>query len=138
MTGCKTIAKVALFMAAIMVACPCVVGQRDLSVSLIRLIANPEKYDGQVVIVIGFLRLEYEGNAIYLHEDDFKNQILENSVRIGITKETKHEFEGKNMHYVLVTGTFKAAQSGTSLLNGYITDVTRVVLWPPKQLSSPD
>jgi hypothetical protein len=37
-----------------------------LHVSLIQLIANPEKYDGKQVAVVGFLRLEFEGNALYL------------------------------------------------------------------------
>ncbi len=34
--------------------------------SLIRLIATPEKYDGKTIQVIGYLHLEFEGDAIYL------------------------------------------------------------------------
>ena len=32
-------------------------------VSLIQLIANPQMFDGKLVRVIGFLRLEFEGNG---------------------------------------------------------------------------
>lgn len=35
------------------------------SVSLVQLIANPDKFDDKPVLVMGFLRLEYEGNATY-------------------------------------------------------------------------
>ncbi len=35
-------------------------------VSVIRLIASPEEYDGKLVNVVGFLKVEFEGNAIYL------------------------------------------------------------------------
>jgi len=33
------------------------------AVSIVQLIATPEKYNGQGVLVGGFLRLEFEGNA---------------------------------------------------------------------------
>jgi len=41
-------------------------------VSLIQLIANPQAYDGKTVRITGFLHLEFEGNAIYLHNEDFR------------------------------------------------------------------
>jgi hypothetical protein len=37
-------------------------------VSLIQLIATPERYHGKFVEVIGYMNLEFEGNAIYLHK----------------------------------------------------------------------
>ena len=132
----KTLAKIALFATILLGLSPLVLSQADLSVSLIRLIANPEKYDGEIVTVVGFLRLEFEGNMIYLHEEDFKHGISENAVRIGITKKQRPEFENKNMCYVLVVGTFKAAKKGTSNLNGTIVDVSKVELWPPKTVSA--
>ena len=49
------------------------------NVSLVKLIANPEKYNGKRIQVIGYLHLEFEGNAIYLHEEDFKRRISANS-----------------------------------------------------------
>ena len=110
--------------------CSSALGQAE---SLIRLIANPEKYDGQQVEVIGFLRLEFEGNMLYLHQEDYMRHIRENGVRLGITKSQRPEFEDKNMHYVLVVGTFKAGKSGTSNPNGTIANITKIVVWPPKE-----
>jgi len=39
------------------------------------LIANPKDYHGKIVRVIGFVRLEFEGNAIYLHQGDYKHSL---------------------------------------------------------------
>lgn len=38
-------------------------------VSLVQLIANPGDFHGGLVRVIGFCRLEFEGNALYLHRE---------------------------------------------------------------------
>jgi len=46
------------------------VDEEYLEVSLIKLIATPEKYNGKRIQVIGYLHLEFEGNAIYLHKED--------------------------------------------------------------------
>ena len=126
----KTWLRSTVFLTILLVFCPRVSSQADLSVSLIRLIATPEKYDGEPVDVIGFLRLEFEGNRLYLHEDDYKYNITENAVRIGVTKKQRPEFENKNMHYVIVVGTFKAGKRGTSNPNGTIVDIANVEVWP--------
>lgn len=49
-------------------------------VSLIQLIAQPEKFEGKRVRFIGFLRIEFEGNAIYLHREDFDHGITKNGL----------------------------------------------------------
>jgi hypothetical protein len=104
--------------------------QDDGPVSLIQLIANPEKYDGKQVQVIGFLRLEFEGNALYLHEDDYKNVVFGNSIGLGIPKKQKLPEDELNMHYVKVVGTFKAGMS--NIQSGVIIDITTIERWPPQ------
>ena len=52
-------------------------------VSLIQLISTPKAFDGADVQVIGFLRLEFEGNALYLHKEDFEQRISKNSVWVS-------------------------------------------------------
>ena len=56
-------------------------------VSMISLIANPDRYNGKRVIVSGFLHIEFESNMIYLNETDFKNNLTKNAIWIGITRE---------------------------------------------------
>ena len=49
-------------------------------VSLVQLIASPAEYDGNVVAVIGFLRLEFEGNELYLGRDDYRYAVTKNGL----------------------------------------------------------
>ena len=53
-------------------------------VSLIQLIAQPEKFEGTRVRLIGFLRIEFEGNAIYLHREDFDHGIAKNGLWVDL------------------------------------------------------
>lgn len=45
-------------------------------VSLVNLIATPDKYDHKAVMVEGICRLEFEGNAIYLSAADFSRNAI--------------------------------------------------------------
>ena len=40
-------------------------------VSMVQLIATPEKFDGKFVRVHGFLNLGFEGDSLYLHRETF-------------------------------------------------------------------
>ena len=66
--------------------------QAPIDVTLVQLIANPEKFDGKQIRVIGFLRLEFEGNVLYLHREDYENSLFDGiwvDVTPEITKEKK-------------------------------------------------
>jgi hypothetical protein len=41
-------------------------------------------FDGKLVRVIGFLRLEFEGNVLYLHREDYIHSILGNGVWVDV------------------------------------------------------
>jgi len=100
-------------------------GELNDSVSIVQLIATPEKYDGKVVQVMGFLRLEFEGNAIYLHEDDYRHAILKNGLMVVTNPKIDMEADKLNLHYVLLEGTFHAHNHGNYGLNsGTITNIT--------------
>ena len=100
------------------------------AVSLIQLIANPGKYDEKQVGVIGFLRLEFEGNRLCFHKDDYSYNISENAVRVGLTKTQIREFADRNMQYVFIVGTFKAGIEGSSNANGTLVNITAIKPWP--------
>lgn len=95
-------------------------------VSLIQLIANPKTYDGARVRVIGFLRMQFEGNALYLHEDDFKHSIHKN----GLWVDASSIKPGLNQKYVLMEGTFDAKMTGhMGLWSGSLQQITRCEAW---------
>jgi hypothetical protein len=100
-------------------------------VSVLQLIANPQPYDGKRVRFIGFLRLEFEGDAIYLHREDYEHQISRNALWINVPHDmTKQEQQAVNMHYVICSGVFEASKHGhMGMFTGEITDVTRLQSW---------
>jgi hypothetical protein len=106
--------------------------EKTISVSIIQLISNPEQFDGKRVRLIGFVRLELEGDAIYLHREDYNNRLTKNGLWINITK----DFDGKGNHkydqkYVLVEGTFSANNQGhMGLFSGAIENIERFEVWP--------
>ena len=59
--------------------------QEPTNVTLVQLIANPEKFDAKLIRVIGFLRLEFEGNVLYLHREDYENAILGDGIWVDAT-----------------------------------------------------
>lgn len=98
---------------------------RDISV--IQLIATPERFDGQRVRVIGYLRLEFEGNALYLHREDYENRIWKNGVAMDLTDAQLNKAAKINNGYVMVEGTFSASRKGhLELFQGSLHDISRL------------
>jgi hypothetical protein len=84
-----------------------------VDVSILQLLCNPEKYDGKLVMVKGFIKLEFEGTAIYFHEEDCKNHISQNSIWLNISRETYYSLKPEcSDKYGSVIGTFNADQKG--------------------------
>jgi hypothetical protein len=110
---------------------------RALDVSLIQLIANPDTYNGKKVRVTGFLRLEEEGNALYLHREDYEMGLMKNGVWIDSPRGmTKAQADVVNNHYAICEGIFRAKWKGYGgLFSGEINRITRLEQWPPWQRS---
>ena len=95
---------------------------------MIQLIANPQAYDGKTVRIIGFLHLEFEGNVIYLHNEDFRHGLTKNGLWIEIPKDmTKEQMKAVNDQYVICTARFVAKMHGHMGMNsGEVANVTRL------------
>lgn len=102
------------------------------NVSLVKLIANPEKYDGKRIQVIGYLHLEFEGNAIYLHGEDYKHGLSENSFWVEFSSKLtkKRDLNKFNDKFVIIIGTFKANEKGhMGMFGGTLDNIVRLDLW---------
>nr|WP_293299660.1 hypothetical protein [Allomuricauda sp.] len=100
--------------------------------SLVNLIATPEKYHGKKVQIIGFLNIEFEGHGIYLHKDDYEHEIYSNGFWISIDPKTGKTIadDKLNKSYVLIEGTFNMEQRGhRGLWSGEIENITRIIKW---------
>ena len=106
-------------------------GSSELSdVSMIQLIANPQQYAGKPIRVIAFLNLEFEGNALYLHREDFDRSIVSNAVWISLEDHQVRTSRKLSGGYVLVEGIFSAKDRGHfGMFSGSIQQVTRIQGW---------
>jgi hypothetical protein len=95
-------------------------------VSIAALVANPSQYDGREVLVSGYLHLEFEGNAIYFHEEDYRYGIVQNGLWVSWRKGASPSPQDgcQSNRYVQVRGTFSAKETGhMGLWSGSIKDI---------------
>ncbi len=105
-------------------------------VSLVQLIATPERYHGKFVQVVGYMNLEFEGNAIYLHREDFDQRLTRNSFWVEFSEEIRKQknLENYNKQYVIIIGTFDMESKGhLGLFGGEITNIWRLDAWLHKR-----
>jgi hypothetical protein len=100
-------------------------------VSIVELIANPAKYDGKRVRLMGYIHFEFEGNGIYLHKDDHQFSLGYNGLWVEWAARATRSSECQDT-YALIEGTFRASHRGhMGLRSGAVTDMTRCMKWPP-------
>jgi hypothetical protein len=103
-------------------------------VSLIQLVATPEKYDGKSIIVTGFLVMpertigrEEPEPILYVYREDAENAILSDSLWLNPTDEMKRNKQELNGMYVTINGRFRAGPAGLgrfrALQAGGISDI---------------
>lgn len=104
-----------------------------LPVSIYQLIANPEKFDGKEVYVIGFMHLEFEGDVIYAHREDWNHSLIQNGIAFEVPKERHFLWMKMNNNYVAIEGTFSTTERGHFALRaGSLTKITKLVKWRNK------
>ena len=97
-------------------------------VSLIQLIADPGRWDGKEVRVIGFARFEYEGDALYLSKADYLLGLSESAIGLyvpyseyGRPVDGSIDTVGNDRQIVEVQGMFRAYKDGTTRTIGAYT-----------------
>ena len=103
-------------------------------VSMVQLLATPEKFDGKAVTVRGFYHAEFESVALYLSRDDARF-ITQNSVSLGTVAKSASPGAIANVNdtYVVISGIFLWAPPRTVWDHGerWLMDIkTRAVATP--------
>lgn len=104
-------------------------GQRITYVSMLQLIATPERFDGKLISVIGFLQLGRERDVLYVHEEDATHLILASGVPLDRTDEVGKGLKSLDEKYVKVLGIFRAGGKHTVPFSGNITRIEKCELW---------
>ncbi len=97
-----------------------------LDVSIVQLIVNPQDYENKKIRIKGYLSFKHEGNAVYLHKDDYENVISENAIYLYIKEKDFIEnsinkpYEG----YMSIVGVFTNKDKGhKSLFVGAMKEI---------------
>jgi hypothetical protein len=98
-------------------------------VSLIRVIANPNDFNGQPVRVIGFLApgggLDMSV-GLFVSEADGRNYVVPNSIDLHLDRSSVGDLMGS---YVTLSGTYHAPDPRAAGYNGYIDHVVEIKRW---------
>jgi hypothetical protein len=102
-------------------------------VSIIHLLANPEKFAGKRVRIQGYFVLEFEGVALYLHQEDYNEAIFQNSLWVNLDDTSAKDAGKCSKHYAMIEATFNPADKGhMDVFGGALTHVESIKIWPPK------
>jgi hypothetical protein len=104
--------------------------------SLIELIGSPERFRGRWVRVIGYVVLEFEGTAIFLHEEDYARGLVRNGLWLDVDRNSTSLLPRPG--YAIVEAQFAPEQHGhMSLFSGGLTRVGRLEAWAGRPKSAP-
>jgi hypothetical protein len=108
-------------------------------VSIIELIARSERFEGGKVLLTGFLHLEFEGDGLYLHAEDYRFRMHKNSVWVNIPEELRPLAEKYNDRYVLIVGVYSKKQNGhCGMFSGELSKISSIDLLESNKLSIPN
>ncbi len=96
-------------------------------VSIVQLLANPKEYDGKFVRLIGYVALEFEGTAIFLHKEDCDHALMANGLWLDVDEAVLKKRKEYHHKYVLIEGTFNAKNKGH--LGAWPAAVEKISRW---------
>lgn len=109
-----------------------IIAFEDYDISMLRLIVTPEKYHNKTVQIIGYLNLEFEGNAIYFHQEDYEIGSSRNGMWVSFNDDVvkKKDLEKYNKKYVIIKGKFDMNSKGhMGMFGGTIKNISRLDVW---------
>lgn len=95
-------------------------------VSMVELLANPDKYHQKLVRIVGYVWIETEGAALYLHREDKINSLTKNAIQLSVSEKMLVNKKQISGHYVLVEGVFDSSDNGhMGLYSGTLRSIQR-------------
>lgn len=108
-------------------------GPGDMAVSLIQLIASPGSFDGKRVVVTGYVMLEFENTAVYLHESDARYGIFRNGLWLDVSVDDEIRRAQLHGRYAVIEATFSARRRGhLDVFSGSLEKVGRFEVVEPR------
>jgi hypothetical protein len=103
----------------------------SIRVSLVQLLATPERFEGALVEVSGFLEVDFESTALYLHREDQENRLLANALWVGPSEPIETARKAIHLQYVTLAARFTSKKRGhMGLFPGSLESATWVMRQP--------
>lgn len=97
-------------------------------VSVVNLIATPQKFHEKPIAVVGFCVLKFESKGLFLAECDYRNSVTKNA--LWLTIQLTPEVAQLDQRYGLVEGTFDMESRGhLQMYAGSLRDISRIIPW---------
>jgi hypothetical protein len=100
--------------------------QPALPVSIVKLLAQPASNNAKRVQVSGFLVLDFEGQALYLHREDYQEGLTRNAVRVALLPEQLKQYEDFAGSYVSIGASFIKRRNSEDIFTGSLFDVKEI------------
>ena len=105
-------------------------GKDPMGVSIISLIASPKRFDKCFVRVVGVINVGFEGDALYLHEEDYQSGLTKNSLRLYLSDAQREIFKKSSGSHVILEGIFYGTgPDANEMTSGAISKITRLDFW---------
>ncbi|MCC5788132.1 MAG: hypothetical protein JJT75_00730 [Opitutales bacterium] len=76
-----------------------------ISTSLVRVVSNPEAYDGKRILLKGFLRRGFEQSGLYLSREDAAILNTKQALWVGSVRKGRENIEFPEEEFVMIVGT---------------------------------
>ncbi len=104
--------------------------REPIDVGMVALLAAPQSYEGKFIRTHGFLCIEFEDDALNLHEEDYRYALSKNSFALRLSESQRKQFKSMSLKYVLIEGRVYANGPERDDWAGAIGNITRLEVWP--------
>ena len=95
-------------------------------VSIVTLLAMPASSSGKQVQVSGFLVLDFEGQALFLHKGDYQEGLSLNSIYVSLAREQQQKYKSLNKTYVTIEASFQEPRKSEDIFTGVLFHVREI------------
>lgn len=110
----------------------CITGEeKPEMVSLVRVMASPNLFDGKMILTIGYMISEFENMALYLSKEHANVGDTLSSVALPGSLEDAKKLDPFSRKWVMIVGRFSADRGGVNHNSGSFRSVESIEEWPP-------
>lgn len=103
--------------------------ETPLYIGMSPLLATPERFNGRLVCIIGYLSISTESIKLYMYPSDYENAILDNAVNLQMTPDAARKAKEFDLEYVRVVGVFASKGVGHGIPDGILSQISSLTLW---------